>query len=46
MKQPYLAPETELQKILLELNFTASTTLPGVGIDDGSPFDNFDPQLW
>jgi hypothetical protein len=46
MKLHYAAPETELVKITLEVNFADSTPIPNVGIEDGLPFDDFNPQIW
>ena len=46
MKQNYITPETDLLEIRLEVNFTDSTTLPGMGIEDGSLFDGGNFQIW
>ena len=46
MKQNYITPETELLEIHLEVNFTDSTPLPGMGIEDGSLFDDYNFQIW
>ena len=46
MKQNYITPETDLLEIRLEVNFTDSTPLPGMGIEDGSLFDDYNFQIW
>ena len=49
MKQNYIAPETDLLEIHLEVNFTDSTQMPDSGlgqIEGGLPFDDFLPQIW
>ena len=49
MKLHYAAPETELVKITLEVNFADSTQMPDSGlgqIEGGISFDNFNPQIW
>lgn len=46
MKQNYITPETDLLEIRLEVNFTDSTPLPGMGIEDGSLFDGGNFQIW
>ena len=45
MKRDYLTPETELLDLRLEVNFTTSTNLGG-SLEDGNPFDDFNPQPW
>ena len=49
MKLHYTAPETELVKITLEVNFADSTQMPDSGlgqIEGGISFDDFNPQIW
>ena len=49
MKLHYAAPETELVKITLEVNFADSTQMPDSGlgqIEGGISFDDFNPQIW
>ena len=45
-KGAYETPETDLLEIHLEVNFTDSTPLPGMGIEDGSLFDDYNFQIW